>query len=185
MIYPKTVYYSNPKRFYSYIVFKYNYRDISMNHIKQLPETLFQSTKNLVLLHLYNNKIEILPKSLFKGLSRLEDLDLSANLLLELSSEIFQGVVSLKRLKLQENQLQQLPLGNMKLIYFYINTVILYIVTINKILAVTGVFDDVEYMEVLSLRNNRISFIRPGLFNNMRRLVYLDLTENWISLVND
>lgn len=50
---------------------------------------------------------------------------------------------------------------------------------------VSGVFDDVQYLEVLSLRNNRISFIRPGLFNNMRRLVYLDLTENWISLVRD
>lgn len=48
----------------------------------------------------------------------------------------------------------------------------------------TGVFDDVQYLEVLSLRNNRLSFIRPGLFNNMRRLVYLDLTENWISLVS-
>lgn len=48
-----------------------------------------------------------------------------------------------------------------------------------------GVFDDVELLEVLSLRNNRVSFIRPGLFNNMRRLVYLDLTENWISLVSD
>lgn len=47
-----------------------------------------------------------------------------------------------------------------------------------------GVFNDVEYLEVLSLRNNRISFIRPGLFNNMRRLVYLDLTENWISMVS-
>lgn len=46
-------------------------------------------------------------------------------------------------------------------------------------------FDDVEYLEVLSLRNNRISFIRPGLFNNMRRLVYLDLTENWINLVSE
>lgn len=50
---------------------------------------------------------------------------------------------------------------------------------------VVGVFDDVEYLEVLSLRNNRISFIRPGLFSNMRRLVYLDLTKNWISLVSD
>lgn len=49
----------------------------------------------------------------------------------------------------------------------------------------SGVFDDVEYLEVLSLRNNRISFIRPGLFNNMRRLMYLDLTENWISLVRE
>lgn len=73
---------------------------------------LFQSTRNLVLLHFYDNEIEILPKSIFKDLNRLEDLDLSANSLLELSSDVFQGVVSLKRLKLQENQLQQLPLGN-------------------------------------------------------------------------
>lgn len=102
-----------------YFVFKYDFRDISMNHIKQLPETLFQSSRKLVLLHLYDNKIEVLPKSIFKGLSQLEDLDLSANLLSELSSDIFQGVVSLKRLKLQENQLQQLPLGNVKLIYFF------------------------------------------------------------------
>lgn len=86
-------------------------RDMSMNHIKQLPETLFQSTKNLVLLHLYGNKIEVFPKSIFKDLSLLEDLDLSANSLLEISSDIFRGVSSLKRLKLQENQLQQLPLG--------------------------------------------------------------------------
>jgi len=87
------------------------HRDMSMNHIKHLPETLFQSTKNLVLLHLYGNKIEVFPKSIFKDLSLLEDLDLSANSLLEISSDIFRGVTSLKRLKLQENQLQQLPLG--------------------------------------------------------------------------
>lgn len=85
---------------------------MSMNHIEQLPETLFQSTKNLVLLHLYGNKLEVLPKSIFKNLNQLEDLDLSANSLLEISSDIFRGVLSLKRLKLQENQLQQLPLGN-------------------------------------------------------------------------
>lgn len=96
------------------LFYVHTYRDMSMNHIKQLPETLFQSTKNLVLLHLYGNKIEVFPKSIFKDLNKLEDLDLSANSLLEISSDIFRGVSSLKRLKLQENQLQQLPLGNDK-----------------------------------------------------------------------
>ncbi|CAH1725610.1 unnamed protein product [Aphis gossypii] len=85
--------------------------DMSMNHIKQLPETLFQSTKNLVLLHLYGNKIEVFPKSIFKDLNKLEDLDLSANSLLEISSDIFRGVSSLKKVEIARKSIATTTLG--------------------------------------------------------------------------
>jgi hypothetical protein len=68
----------------------------------------------------------------------------------------FLGLYSLRRLRLQDNLLQQLP----------------------------EVLDDLEVLEQLSLRKNRLSLIPPKLLSDLKHLKHLDLSSNWISSVH-
>ena len=79
------------------------------NQITLLNVDLFNETRILQNLSLYQNKLTSLPSGMFKGLINLETLKLSGNKINSLKVDLFNEPRKLENLRLRHDKLTSLP----------------------------------------------------------------------------
>ncbi|KAK7580762.1 hypothetical protein V9T40_001391 [Parthenolecanium corni] len=175
--------------------------DLSTNNIWSLPENVFCSLTNLVMLNISENRLQDIADLNFRGrdstsLSQLPDdklppcslnirvLDASFNHFVLIPSAAFAMLEQLQELQLHNNEISTIAdralsgLKNLKSLDLSSNK----IVSLPRNLF----FECSESIKEINLQNNSISVLSPGLFANLSQLLSLDLSSNqltsaWIS----
>lgn len=121
----------------------------SNNFLYEIEPSLFNNTPKIQRVNFSNNRIEYIDPVTFQGCSKLKFLDLANNKLTSLDEHTLENVISLTYLDLSDN-----PIGNAEF------------------------SKKLEKLEVLSLKNTNIVYIRRGTFSHNQNLVSLNLAEN-------
>lgn len=150
--------------------------DLSENLISEFPPSIFVQLTKLQVLNLSDNKLESLPRDLFENQQQLTELYLSANYLQSLLTDLYAKNTHLKILDLSFNKITAIEVNinlNPSLVVFLLNN--------NKIRNVPReLFENLAYLEILSLANNEIHFISDDVFQRLIALEKLDLQSNEI-----
>ncbi|OWF39627.1 Toll-like receptor 3 [Mizuhopecten yessoensis] len=182
------------------------------NNIVTLYQSSFNGLVNLKTLHLAQNKISTLPGKVFQPFTRLISLELNRNNIKSISdpSSLFDSMKALQNLNLADNALGIMPttlfnqLSSLQYLHLENNNIGLAMehdregqlfaglhklqtidLTNNQIkLIYDSSFRDLNTLQSLTLRQNRLSAWSPHLFNKMVKLKTLDLSHNMIALVN-
>ena len=109
------------------------------NHLRALPQDVFQGLGNLKVLLLDRNSLIVVPEGVFGELSSLTGLDLGSNALTTLPEGIFSGLASLETLWLNGNALTELP---------------------------EEIFQGLSSLEELRLDGNPLAVLPPGLLDD-------------------
>lgn len=181
------------------------YMSLSRNVIRELPGGSFQSFKNLLFLDLSGNSLAILNAEMFAGLenslmelklgqnkitnignislklTQLRRLDLSYNNIVDIPRNAFEGVENLLYLNLSNNHhLAPMPVNIIKsltkLQTFDLSNVGLRTVQ-------PEIFSKSPNLKSIYLKNNKISELADGTFNNLRNLTTVDLSFNNIMTI--
>lgn len=152
------------------------YLDLSVNHLRKIPEILSQYTE-IVSLNLSFNKIDSLPAHIFSRMWRMKTLDLSNNLIKRLSDieagSLFAGNTKLQTLNLSKNALTDLGDGYDQILYS--DSLLFLDVSDCSILHVQGaiVLQGLRKLTHLNLSKNSITRI-DGLTSDS--LIFLDVS---------
>ena len=179
--------------------------DLTNNVIRDIPLDSFADCTHLYSAVLYNNGITDLGRISFSGLSSLHSLDLSGNQLTiikqnqlselsglnqlnmeysfitEIELGAFQGVSSLETLYLGENQITTLKEGTFQ----ELSTLRLLHLNDNPIRNTDTVFVGLNALKELRLDNLNISEITSASFSGLKKLVYLNIGSNSLSILTD
>nr|WBP49914.1 Toll-like receptor protein [Mimachlamys nobilis] len=185
---------------------------LGANKIVTLYQSSFRGLVDLQILHLVQNKIATLPGKVFQPFTRLLSLELNKNNIKRItdSSSLFDSMEALQNLNLAGNALGMLPtalfnkLSSLQYLHLENNNIGLVMehdregqlfvglhklqtldLTNNQIRVIQdSSFRDLTSLQLLSLRQNRLSGWGLHLFNKMGKLNTLDLSHNLIALVN-
>lgn len=181
------------------------YMSLSRNVIRELPGGSFQMFKNLLFLDLSGNSLAILNAEMFVGLenslmelklsqnkitnigniplklSQLIRLDLSHNNLVDIPRNAFEGVEKLSYLNLSNNHhLAPMPSN---IIVSLTSLQVLDISNVGLRTVQSELFSKSPNLMSIYLKNNKISEISDGTFNNLRNLTTVDLSYNNIMTI--
>ncbi|XP_055625939.1 insulin-like growth factor-binding protein complex acid labile subunit [Toxorhynchites rutilus septentrionalis] len=146
--------------------------DLSYNHMLGVPERIFMYQKQLLQLHLNNNKIGAVSNKTFHGLTELRVLNLRGNFINELTVEMFKSLPALEELNLGQNRIEKLHpnafegLSSLRILHLDDNA-------INVI--PTPSFRPLNLLAELFLGTNTLSQIQPGAFEGLQQLRRLDV----------
>ncbi|RMZ95504.1 slit -like protein [Brachionus plicatilis] len=149
--------------------------NLGENFLAKIPNQAFAPLDTLSTLILSKNRLSLIEPSGFSKLNSLKTLDLSYNQLTELNNAIFKPFeFTLETLFLSGNRLQILPDLNVMQELYYID------VSYNILSDLTD-YGVPQKTKALILSNNRLEKIRKETFSMNYNMVFLDLTNNMIS----
>ncbi|XP_056398146.1 toll-like receptor 13 [Hyla sarda] len=183
------------------------------NLITDLYMSNFWGLRNLQTLNLRNNRVSVIFEKVFKGLENLIILDLGGNKITQVKNGSFFGMKSLSNLYLDSNQiakicgdmfhgvettLQVLDLASNKLRYqssqkYYSPFSKLHKVYDLKLKSQQpygltaipkGFFKGLDSLKSLSLGNNRLTQLGVNVFDDLRNLKFLSLSEDCNGIQN-
>lgn len=181
------------------------YMSLSRNVIRELPGGSFQMFKNLLFLDLSGNSLAILNAEMFVGLenslmelklgqnkitnigniplklSQLRRLDLSYNNIVDIPRNAFEGVENLVYLNLSNNHHFAPTPSN--IIGSLGKLQILDISNIGLRTVQSELFSKSPSLRAIYLKNNKLTEITDGTFNNLRNLTIVDLSNNNIMTI--
>ncbi|KAI6177317.1 hypothetical protein M3Y97_00893500 [Aphelenchoides bicaudatus] len=134
---------------------KNNIQSINLGHneLKSVPASALRGFRQLMALHLHNNKIGALDSLSFMNLPVVNLLNLANNRIKSISRQAFINVPSLRYLYLTENKIEEV---------------------------LPHQFGSFEQLEMLDLSNNRLSNLTTNSFANLPQLKQLYLGSNRI-----
>ncbi|MDE2668203.1 MAG: leucine-rich repeat protein [Chloroflexota bacterium] len=149
------------------------------NRLTALPPSVFDPLAQLLGLNLSDNELVSLPPGAFGGLTRLLSLRLGDNELAAVPPGIFDDLNSLERLYLHQNRLSELPpdifagLTNLRILTLW------GWVGRNELGDLPpGIFDGMSELRSLNLWATNLSQLRSGVFDDLERLEVLDISTN-------
>ncbi|EAT36184.1 AAEL011717-PA [Aedes aegypti] len=146
--------------------------DLSYNHLLGVPERIFMYQKQLLQLHLNNNKIGVFSNKTFHGLEELRVLNLRGNFINELTENMFTTLPKLEELNLGQNRIEVLHLKafegltSLRILHLDDNA-------INMIPSLS--LNPLKMLAELYLGTNTLNQIQPGAFEGLRQLRRLDV----------
>ncbi|MYD92310.1 MAG: leucine-rich repeat protein [Chloroflexi bacterium] len=150
------------------------------NRLTALPPSVFDPLAQLLGLNLSDNQLVSLPPGAFGGLTRLLSLRLSDNELAAVPPGIFKDLDSLESLYLHKNRLSELPpdifagLTNLRILTLWGGWV-----GRNELGDLPpGIFDGMSELRSLNLWATNLSQLRSGVFDDLERLEVLDISTN-------
>ncbi|XP_055311511.1 ras suppressor protein 1-like [Sitodiplosis mosellana] len=141
----------------------------------------FLSGHSLTQLDLRSNQISTVPANVFANLNRLEHINLAYNKIARVEPGAFDQVPALRTVILSNNLLQTIEsrsfngAGNLTELYFESNE----IQTIE-----TGALN-LPKLEIISLKDNRLTSLPKDVFGNAERLEKVDLSNNALVEIGD
>ncbi|XP_050297259.1 uncharacterized protein LOC126736770 [Anthonomus grandis grandis] len=184
------------------------YLSLAYNGIKVLPKHFLNHLKNLKELDLLGNNLEEVHKDLFTGLNQLEVLELSHNKIKTISEDLFASLPNLKKVFIEQNNITKIH-GNIFANNPYIETMSLNKNTflqeihqntfknassLKKLLLSSlwrlpkvpdKIFADLINLESLDLSYTNISYLPNKLFAKQTALVYLNISGNTFTTLNN
>ena len=156
--------------------------NLSYNELAALPPDIFVDLTRLSYLNLGHNELTALPPDIFDEMERLEALSLHQNRLSALPPGIFAGLSNLQHLMLYgsvgRNQLGELPPGIFDGLS-QLRSLNLWATNLSPLRS--GVFDDLERLEVLNISTSPLYDLPPGVFDRLVALRELDVSGLWLS----
>ena len=155
--------------------------DLSSNRISELHIQSYNNMASITTLMLNNNQMKIIAKNSFDAFPNLEELNLSDNELRDLPS--FQALTNLEIVKFDFNSLTQLPRDGFK------GLTNLYVLNVssNEISIIEdGALKHFKNDELeISLYNNMLTSIGPGLFKEKKSFKSINFAYNIIREVKE
>lgn len=154
--------------------------DLSHNALKQIPAEMLEGLVLLKQFIAHSAQIEEIPPHFFDNLPRLSYINLSNNLLTSLHSELFYRARALKRLSLTNNKLTTLhPLALLhqsKLTSLSLGG--------NQLKTIPPqLCNSLKQLKILELWENELESFKPGTFNSLGRLKRMCLSHNNIHVL--
>lgn len=149
---------------------------LTNSFVQEVAEYTFTKLTNLKELNLSNNNIQSIKTNAFSGLKSLQVLDLSHNKI-SVVADIFTGLNSIRLLSLSYNQILDLPDGCFR------SQTQLRSLTLdgNRLHNLRGyAFQGLSNLQLLSLKKCGMRTIANGLFNIIRSIQTLDISENFL-----
>ncbi|XP_013170382.1 PREDICTED: leucine-rich repeats and immunoglobulin-like domains protein 2 [Papilio xuthus] len=152
---------------------------ICYTNLSNLDDVTFDSFLSLQHLYLKFNKIRRLSISPFSKLNFLENLDVSYNKITHVKTSNFRGLVKLNALCLSNNYIESIEtftedLSNLKLLDLSHNR-------LQNILNQDLV--NLKELTVLYLSFNNIKYISVTAFNNLNKIIHIDLEHNKLQTI--
>ncbi|BES92528.1 Hypothetical protein NTJ_05337 [Nesidiocoris tenuis] len=165
----------------------------------KLEARIFKNFRGVKYLNLRNTSISQLPTDVFYGLSHVSRLDLSYNKIKHLNGVVFKGLPNLRYLSLRGNFLSISPLEvivsetlqDLDMGFCSITNLPLYTFSsapnIRQLILDGNFIQTIEYnvlpkgLTYLNLANNNIVKPPINVFNSLRRLIRLDISNNPIN----
>ena len=153
---------------------------IHHNKLSDIPENIFVNCTSLLTLHLNNNKLTVLSNYTFQ-LPQLVILDIGYNQLAWLPDGIFNSLVSLAQLNIDNNYLTVLPNN----VFESVTSLTLLRLNENFISTLpTRTFDSIPDLRFLFLGDNDLIELSSDVFFNLRDLIILDISGNKLSRID-
>ncbi|XP_022248789.1 protein toll-like isoform X2 [Limulus polyphemus] len=174
--------------------------ELGSNKLSHLPKNLFRNLVKLKRIYLYSNQLSVLPSNVFNNLNSLEVLELSGNRFTELPEGIFSGLPKLRGLGLANNKFKTLPTGLFRensaleelklsgnpsfkhfpggLLAGLVNLKNLSINDCNITRIDVSFFSQVPSLVEIKMRNNRLTYLPIGTFQNNSNLRNLQMLFN-------
>lgn len=166
--------------------------DLSNNLLEFLLADSFAELGNLINLFLNDNIIRTLQHDAFTGLNNLKQLSLSRNRIKELDDKMLKGVFNLEELDLSKNEIAILEphtfvsLSFLKKLKLNNNQIIQLTANMFEGFKLKGQsFNGLRYLELLDLRNNKLTEIPTSILTRMPALAQLLLSNNQIARITD
>ncbi|XP_047528577.1 chaoptin-like [Vanessa atalanta] len=152
---------------------------ISLTNLTNIEDITFELFTNLQHLYLQFNKIRRLSISPFSKLVFLESLDLSFNRITHLKTSNFRGLIKLNSLCLSNNNIESMEsfdedLSNLKLLDLSYNKLQNII---NEHLI------NLKELTVLNLSFNNLKYLSATAFNNLNKIIQIDLEHNKLQTI--
>ena len=160
-------------------------RNNSLKHLQpdnrsdELPEALNHMT-NMSILTLNDNKIKYIKAGVFKDMEQVKILDLGANMLEVIEPGSFDGLANLQVLKINHNKLVEIPA-----VLNHMTNLVSLTLNDNKINYIKpGIFKDVKQLGNLVLGGNMLEHIEPGTFKDLANLQGLNISHNKLTEIH-
>ena len=158
------------------------YLSLDRNRVNSLDEALFNGTKKLTKLTLYQNDLTVLPKELLKVLKHLEILNLGKNQINLLDGNLFNETKNLTSLHFDYNNLVYLK----NTLFSGLSDLHTLSLDNNKIIEIhVEMLRDLVSLQVLALSDNRLKALSFNLFQYTRKLRVLNLSYNKLLNITD
>ena len=131
--------------------------NLSNNNITLLQKNIFVSITELKILYIDFCELRTIELGAFNGLTKLTQLSMNDNQLSDILPGTFENTISLENLDLYDNKIKHLN---------------------SSMFGGLGAFTGLTNLKSLFIVRNDISEIRPGTFEDMSNLVYLNLSYN-------
>ena len=159
--------------------------DLSNNQLRAVNSGALETVRHLKALFLQNNQISQVHDGALRGLANLKSLDLSGNEIVALPASLFEDTPQLQQLKLDNNQLSVIS----SRLFNPLNSLI--ILDLSDNILQTGCetcitkksFKGLERLVVLNLAGNKLSQLKPAMFEDLRNLQSLDISKNLIDAI--
>jgi Leucine-rich repeat (LRR) protein len=151
---------------------------MSSNQIKSIDRNSLWKLKNLKSLILSNNLLNDIKDYYFERLFLLRSLDLSNNSIELIETNSFKDLLNLNILNLKFNKFKSIFVQNSFLTYLNMDFSMYTEIT-------NTTFIGLDFLQTISLRNNKIESIQNNSFCYCYDLFILDLAYNSISYINE
>ena len=156
--------------------------DLSHNKLRKVNSGSLETARHLKALFLQHNQISQVHDGALRGLANLKSLDLSGNEIVALPATLFEDTPELQQLKLDNNQLSVIS----SRLFHPLSSLI--ILDLSENILKTGCetcitkksFNGLEKLVVLNLSRNKLSKLKRAMFEDLRNLQSLDISDNMI-----
>lgn len=153
------------------------------NMIKFYPHNHTNPTwpTTLTMLSLMKNDIEWVPDNLFSG-SRLEYVGLSINNIRYFPGKAFENANNIQFVSVDQNQIQTVSKAHLA---YLVNSDLKHLNLSNNLISYIqpGAFSQLQKLLILELHDNELSTIAEGVFGNIPNILHLDLVRNNLQIL--